>query len=229
MGDRKVLMKIDQDVICGQLPKFEIGDFDATKRAFAGSHLLEMGQSWLDSPEPGLMKSRVSVGARDDALWLFAEMGDRDIFNPVCTFNQPAFTEGDVFELFLGKTGANPYYEFHVTPDNCCLGLLFPDSKAVVDIRKAGGALSELDRFKVRDEIFRSWVEIKREDQIWRVLLCIPLAPVLGSAPPKGSRIDFSCCRYDYTRGVSTPTLSSTSPYTACDFHRRGEWRTLVI
>jgi hypothetical protein len=38
-------------------------------------------------------------------------------------------------------------------------------------------------------------------------------------------RIRFS--RYDYTRGMGEPVLSSTSPHRRLDFHRQHEWGTL--
>jgi hypothetical protein len=37
----------------------------------------------------------------------------------------------------------------------------------------------------------------------------------------------FSFSRYDCTRGLAVPVISSTSPHAAPSFHRQQEWGTL--
>src|SRR6185312_8832171 len=80
-------------------------DWDALARAFRGKPILELGQSWIESPEPLLSRGQVRVGISGMSLAVFATLRDRDVFNPVEHFNVPAFPHGDVIEIFLQPEG----------------------------------------------------------------------------------------------------------------------------
>ena len=187
-----------------------------------------MQQAWLAQPEPDLLPARVRLGWSQTALVVDAELSDRDIFNPVKEFNQIAYTEGDVFEIFLRPEGQEPYYEFHITPDNQLLQLRFPNALAVRQPLVGATMDAKLAAFKVWHARSASRVTVDAGAQRWTVSATIPFALVVETGEMKpGTRWLCSFCRYDYTRGRRAPVLSSTSPHAKCDFHRQQDWRPI--
>jgi len=165
----------------------------------------------------------VRVGWRADSLLVFAELTDRDIFTRATAPNQRMWELGDTLEIFLQAAGDPGYSEFHVTPNNLHLQLRFPDADAVQDSRRNG-----MDKYLLTGEIFRSQTWVQPELNRWLVLAEIPAAALgLKPAPPAGRRWSFSFSRYDASRDGSPPVISSTSPHTRPDFHRRSEWGEL--
>ena len=68
---------------------------------FARAPSVESQQAWRADPEPEFRPMRVKVGWTREALYIYAELEDLDIFNPEKRFNAPSFQSGDVFEVFL--------------------------------------------------------------------------------------------------------------------------------
>ena len=212
------------------LPLFAPGNLDAVRSAFVLSERLPLLQAWRESPEEGFRPGTVRVGTRGGALWILAELADDDIFNPVTAFNDPAFLKGDAFEMFFAPEGQSSYREFHVTPANARLQLRFPRPGAARELPCDAG--DPLGPFKVAEPLFESWTDAGAGR--WSVLARVPLASIgeKENASPQrrgGAVIRCSFCRYDWTRGVDRPVLSSTSPHPVCDFHRIAEWGALLL
>ena len=189
-----------------------------------------MQQAWLKKPEPDLLPARVRVGWSRDALHVEAELADRDIFNPITEFNQTAFNDGDVFEIFLRPEWQLPYFEFHVTPSNQLLQLRFADAQQIRQLPSAGTLDDRLAANKIWKTRISSTVRVEAAKQRWFVSAVIPFAMVVESGMMKpGARWLCSFCRYDHTRGRSKPVLSSTSPHAQCSFHRQEEWQPIVF
>jgi len=189
-----------------------------------------MHQAWRTEPEPDLLPARVRVGWNREAMVIEAELSDRDMYNPATEFNQVAFHLGDVFEIFLRPEWQEPYFEFHITPDNQLLQLRFDGAHQLKQLPKTGTLDERLAPVKIWKARITSTVRMEAGAQRWLVSAAIPFAMVVetGAMQP-GARWLCSFCRYDYTRGRSAPVLSSTSPHAECNFHRQQEWRPIVF
>ncbi len=170
------------------------------------------GQNWLPQLQPGFAPGRVSIGVRKDELIIRAELRDTHVMTDIFPFNYPAFVKCDTFEVFLGPAGEKFYYELHVTPSNSVLQLRFDGVSS----------RANLTDHVVSERLFFSETSITPGG--WNVFARIPLEPLISGTH---SEWDLSFGRYDYVPGQSVPVISSTSPHTVCDFHRRGEWRSV--
>jgi len=131
----------------------------------------------------------------------------------VFSFNYPAFTKCDAFEIFLGPADEDAYYEFHVTPSNSVLQLHFD-----------GANPRPLKERMVAQALFTS--ETSRTPEGWHLLARIPLKGLFPTSHPEWL---LSFGRYDHTPGRLKPVISSTSPHTVCNFHRKEEWRRVRL
>lgn len=218
--------RLQAAIQCLPLPDFDASDLAAVRAAFAATSPCALGQSWRPALEPGYAPGQVRVGWRPEALLVFAELTDPDIFTSATAVNQRMWELGDTFEIFLRPDGQTPYVEFHVTPNNLRLQLRIPSTAA---LRRAQAA-NEIGEFLLSGSVFRSETWIQPENQQWFVLAVIPASVVSGAARLNaGNRWHCSFSRYDYTRGTSEPIISSTSPHPVADFHRQQEWGELTF
>jgi hypothetical protein len=189
---------------------------------FLGLPALFMQQAWRQEPEPGFCPAVVRCGWNENNLLVHAVLEDVDIFNPVDTFNAPAYRFGDVFEIFLRPSGQEAYYEFHVNPRN---------QRYQVRIPSADAAASQLAGSDLPSDWFvNAWqidsrVIVDSDAKQWRVVVAIPLARVAEfKIPVMGDTWRVSFSRYDYTQDKPLPVLSSTSHHPVPRFHRQQEW-----
>lgn len=211
---------------CRRLPAFDADNLEAVSAAFVMAGGCVMRQSWLEQPEPDFTQAVVRVGWRDDALLVFAELDDSDIFTRATTHNQRMWELGDVLEIFLSPENSASYVEFHVTPNNFRLQLRFPDTPTM---RRAQSE-NKFDHLMLPDGVFVSRTWTQPETKQWFVLAEIPAAPVCGANKSlPGTNWRFSFSRYDEVRGRPEPIISSTSPHAKPDFHRREEWGTMFF
>lgn len=214
---------------CAPLPRFDLDDWSAIRRSFEPMPGWKLRQDWLASPSDQLRAGLFKAGTWADALVVFAELHDEDIFNPVTLFNEVAFTHGDAFEMFLRPEGQDAYFEFHVTPTNQQLQLRFESATHFRSLARLHGK-DALQRCKVAKRLFDSRVQVDAAAGLWRVAAVIPFSSVIELPNTLSlERWLFSASRYDYTRGHKRPVLSSTSGHTLCDFHRQHEWGTLHL
>ncbi|MEI6167095.1 MAG: carbohydrate-binding family 9-like protein [bacterium] len=191
---------------------------------FANAPAVESQQAWLVEPEPGFRPLRVKTGWTREALYVYAELEDADIFNPEKRFNEPSFMSGDVFEIFLRPCSQESYVEIHVTPENQKFQLRIPSAREFAEPRAKPGIPQEW----FIDRVIESRVRVNPAAQRWEVAVEIPFAMVCEVFLPRtGDRWLFSFSRYDYTRGREKPVLSSTSPHQVLNFHRQEEWGEL--
>lgn len=206
---------------CCPLARFnlEIEDWNEIEAAFAKAATCEMRQSWRKNLEAHFEPAVVRTAWTPEVLWVYAEICDRDIFNAATRLNQDTFLLGDVFEIFLRPLPGPEYFELHVTPDNHHLQLRFK--------QRPGPPLS--DALIGDENFFRSRARVEIEANRWRVLAEIPARNLIARPIKAGDEWRFSFCRYDYTRGQSSPVLSSTSRYRRVDFHDEADWGTLIF
>jgi hypothetical protein len=212
------------DIACGPLPVFDQTELESVRRVFQSATPIPFQQAWLDETEAGFSPAVVRLGWHESSLLVFAELTDADIFNAATEINQPTWELGDVFEMFLQSVGKESYVELHVTPHNQRLQLRYPGGAAAEFARE----MSRLEEFLVPDKIFNSvtWIENGK----WHVFAEIPAVTVCGSNKSiENMQWRFSFGRYDCTRGVKEPVISSTSPHAIPDFHRQHEWGVMTF
>lgn len=213
---------------CVPLPKFALDDWPKIHRLFEPLPAWQLQQAWLAAPQRDHLAGTFKAGSWSDALVVYAELHDLDIFNPVTKFNAVAFTEGDAFEMFLRPDGQDGYFEFHVTPHNQKLQLRIPSAEWFAGPRTmSGDEFFEVTR--VSKQLFDSRTWVCAEQHKWYVVAIIPFASVVEGGSSRATQWRFSASRYDYTRGQEKPVLSSTSPHAVCNFHRQQEWGTLHL
>lgn len=226
-------MQSNTSLTCPLLPDFDDTSWAAIKRGFAKALKFDYQQAWLKKQQAELVPARGYVGWHTDALLIYAELGDRDIYNPVTVFNEVAFTKGDVFEIFLRPLPQPAYYELHVTPNNQIFQLRFPSATVFRNQRhivRAPG-VDPLSTFKIPELMFTSRVKIDQPADVWMVYAKIPFNAVVEENGPfgLGSKLLLSLSRYDYTRSAAHPVLSSASPHKQCNYHRQQEWAQLTL
>lgn len=214
------------ELTCAELPAFDESDLSAVRRAFQTVVPCALGQAWQPETSPGFAPAAVWTGWREDALLVFAELTDRDIFTRATVLNQRMWELGDTFEMFLRPAGQKEYFEFHVTPNNQRLQLRIPSAEALRLARVA----NVFDKFLLPGDVFRSVTWVQPENKKWFAYVAIPSTPICGQAQIRtGSRWHFSFSRYDYTHGQSEPVISSTSSHAQPDFHRQDEWGVMIF
>ncbi len=214
-------------LLCRKLPAFDPSDWSSVAAAFAAGAVCEMQQAWLPAPQAEFRPAGVRIGHDADALWVYAHLRDDDPFNPENVFNAPAYTRGDVFEMFLRPVAQSAYFELHVTPENNVFQLRIPSAEVFATL-KLNPALSST--WLLPAPIFDHWTRVDRAACWWEALARVPFAAIAESGgAPAGTSWLFSFSRYDYTRGVKTPVLGSTSPHSVCKFHRQEEWGSLTM
>ena len=201
------------------------GNFAAALREITGGPWT-MGQAWRAEPESDMHPGKVRFGWTPDALWVLATLPDDHVASRSTKHNQDMWSLGDVFEVFVARARSPLYLELHVTPNNHRLHLRWTKrnfdkvrhkEKTVADFHADPGA-------------FQSWVRRSNTVKGWEVLVCLPasLWPDDRKFAP-GQKLRASFSRYDTSPGRAKPILSSTTPHRKASYHRRHEWRTLVL
>jgi len=203
------------------LADFDPANWNSVDSAFQGVSPIALGQPWQEETQSEFLPGEVRIGFSQNALWVYAELEDVDIFNPLRGDNEKFFHTGDAFEIFLRPVGQTAYYEFHVGPDNQQFRLRIPSKEAFVNQTRETG-----EQMKIADRVIRSWVRLEPDANRWRVLAEIPFDAVIEEGGSK-KEWDFSFCRYDYTQGKKRPILSSSSPLTEMKFHTLEQWGRL--
>jgi len=209
---------------CSPLPAFEADNLRAAREAFEPAAIRSLRQGWLAEEEVDFAPALVRAGWRDAALWILADLTDRDISTSATDHNQRFWELGDVFEVFLRDDSAEAYVELQVTPNNHRLQLRYAN-RAALDRARATGDMSEA---LMPAGAFRSttWIEPGR----WTVLAEVPASLVSRTSQPlERQRWRCSFSRYDYTRGRHEPVISSSSPHAEADFHRQEDWGFLIF
>lgn len=187
---------------------------------------VELGQSWREQPEPGFQPARVELRISRDVLDVEALLRDDDMVNPVTGFNEPAFLQGDVFEIFLRPVHQRAYLELHVGPANQTFQLRIPSAEIFAAAR---GTPEPWRAWLITEPCFESRVVCPPDRSTWRVEARIPTAAIAEQPVRGGDRWLFSFSRYDYTRGRERPVLSSSSRHREVNFHRQQEWGEFVM
>jgi hypothetical protein len=208
-------------ITCPNLGSVHLSEWMA--RTPASEPVLTLRQDWNSSAS--LFGGTVRFAWNGASLLLHATLPDRDIFNPVTRFNEPAYLAGDVFEIFLRPHNQPAYFELHISPTNQRYQARFPKNW---DDARPGETVEPA----TVDFLLLSKVRIDHVTARWEVFAEIPLGPLCESAPLSTcSEWLVSFSRYDYTRTDNgmTAELFSTSPHAELSFHRQHEWSVIIF
>lgn len=213
-------------ITCRRLSPFDAEDWQSIASAFAEAESCYLRQAWRGEAEPGFRPCCVRTGWNDAALLIYAELEDEDIHNPTTELNAFSYMHGDVFEMFLRPVEQSAYFEFHVSPQNQKLQLRFPEEHALSKMRAQGKGLPA--DWRISGWMINTRVKVCAGESKWRVFAEIPFEKVAEVRRPEpGSEWLFSFSRYDYTRGIKEPVLSSSSGHSELNFHRQQDWGVL--
>jgi hypothetical protein len=206
---------------CPPIENFEPPAWAETAAVFASAEPVRFQQFWREAPEEHFVSGEVRAGWTPEGIWVYAVLEDADIHNEESAHNSFFFLKGDAFEIFVRPVEQEAYFEFHVGPSNQQLQMRFPSASAFAS-QKPGDS----GGWKLAAPLMRSWVSV--EEKSWRVLAFLPFEGIVeGGDPRQDWLVSFS--RYDHTRGVPRPVLSSTSPHARLGFHRQEEWARLKL
>lgn len=210
------------ELSCCALPKFNVEDWDSIAEAFESASSCSFAQAWRKQLEADFQPTHAHIGWRENALWLYAELDDVDIFNTATQLNQDTYLLGDVLELFLRPVSQQAYYELHVTPNNQQLQLRWPNAHAVYERRG-------LSRYYISG-MLQSYTNVQNDRHRWRLLAAVPAEIAESKTIEKGDVWSFSFCRYDYTHGRRRAVLSSSTSYDPTpNFHNQQNWGKLTF
>jgi hypothetical protein len=212
-------------ILCRKLSDFNGEELEFVRREFYKSVPCQLQQSWLPVSQQEFETGLVYTGWKDSNLIVFAELTDTEIFTSAKEPGDYLWRLGDTFEIFLGRRDQAAYYEFHVAPSNLKSQLHFQDSKAVEWVSRT----QRFEDLMMEGDAFVSQTWVKPEIRRWFVLAEISGKLMEANGELAGAHWSISFCRYDYTRGKDLPVISSASPYTQADFHRRDEWRSICF
>ncbi len=214
-------------VECRRLPTLNLDDWSQVRALLKDADSVELQQDWLEGPSPHFQPATVRTGWTDEALIVYAQLTDLDIFNDIRGLNEWAFNKGDAFEIFLRPCQQPAYFEFHITPFSQLLQLRFPSAE---EFKAKTHVPGWDDECFVHDPVLETRAVITQEKNLWEVVAAIPFSFVAEEGDVRdGSQWLFSFSRYDHTRSLPEPTLSSTSSHKVCNFHRQEEWGALTF
>lgn len=211
-----------EPLVVKPLPAARGRDWDSLRRRFRGRPRLTLRQAWRAEPSPLFSGGEVRLGLSGMSLAVFAALRDRDVFNPVKTFNVAPYPHGDTFEIFLQPEGQAAYFEFHITPHGSVNQLRWPRpiGELQVDWTTAADPFLpyRVSRWRVRSQA-------RLVAGGWEVHAEVPLRRVFeGGVPWDGSHLRVNFSRYDWTLGRPRPVISATAPLTEANFHCAAEW-----
>jgi hypothetical protein len=204
---------------CPVLPIAPTECWEDLVSTFAKTPVLEFSQQWLSCPDASFLPGSVRIGWHGADFFYFATLQDAHPSTRATAHNQRLWLLGDVLEVFAGIPQEPAYIEYHTAPNEMALHLLWPESTALAAANTSPDGVTP---YIIQDRTAKA---ISRTTpQGWQVLGRISLFSAFSK--PVGSLNnsiwDLNFGRYDYT-GDQT-TISSTSPLTHPNFHRRSEW-----
>jgi len=206
-----------------RIENLKAGDFQAAALAITGGPWT-MEQAWLRKADKAFRPAVVRFAWEPDALWVLADLSDDFVTARSTGHSQKLWMLGDVFEIFVARNRTQFYLELHVNPKGHKLHLRL--SPEIVKKMKSGVHVFDESQASVSE--FDGWV--KKGKGGWQVLARVPAAILPNGKPFRsGQKLDISFSRYDAGPKGTPEILSSTSPHKALNYHRRHEWRQIVL
>jgi len=192
----------------------------------AGTTLLldrEFQQGWRASPEVDFEPARVRLYRGPDAFYVYAVLADCVMGNTATGFNEKTWESGDVFEIFI-QTGADTYYEFHVTPENRNLFLAWT-TESFAEVKEGVGRLE--DALIDDPSLIDTATKIHGEEEFWTVSMKIPYSALGLDSTVHKPALKIAFARYDRSGAEGSAVLSATPNFSKPDFHDRDAWHPI--
>lgn len=198
----------------------ESGEEAITKMASTPS--LVFRQSWEALNEPGYQPASVRFGVHQGSLVGVAVLHDSSIGNRATHFNARTWELGDVFEIFITDPSGQPYYEFHVTPENMIMQMRWPAPGTLQ--REAKADTLDHSRYFLPVQIIesRSWID--HAAGRWIVAFALPLQSIRADGTGLPEALQLSFCRYDVQKDDDSTIYSSTTELPFAGFHEVEFW-----
>ncbi len=180
-------------------------------------------QPWQETPDADFQAARAWLNWSGSDLIIRAELDDRDIFSEATAHNQPLFLLGDTFEIFLMRSGADEYFELHVSPENYHAVLRWQRG-GIDQVRDGQKTLAD---FHGSPDAFSS--DVTRSAAGWTVEAQIPSALIGLDRLTAGQHCLLSLSRYDYAGPGAKPVLSTISAHPIKNFHRTEDWLSIQL
>ena len=193
--------------------------------AWAGAAVIDtFRQNWLGGAPAAKQRTRVRLLWDREALYLFADMDDRDITATVREHDGELW-KNDVIELFLRPSEQHAgYYEFQVNPFGAVLDAFYPGTPGARGREQLKvGAFHVEARVAVRGTLNASG----DRDAGWSAEARIPWSDLnaTGGRPAPGETWRVNLARVDGAEPASE--LASAAPLTRPGFHRTTEYAPL--
>ena len=228
VADDPTLARVAEEVECRRAAGPIRIDGGADEPAWRTAVVVDrFSANWSKSPAKSATAARLLWD--DQYLYFFADMQDPDLYADMTEHDDMTWLN-DVFELFFKPAESHRgYYEFQINAANTQMDMYLPS-------RGSGGY-----RRWARARQFGWQTAVKRQgdlnssdddatnDQGWSVEGRFPwtdFAPS-GGKPPAGARWRFALCRYDYSKALEAPDLTSSAKLTLPDFHRYEDYSIL--
>ena len=204
-----------------------IDNWEAVEKVFSNIEKLSYAEVWEEAPSPNFIGADVRVLWEPDGLWILAELQDVDIHNFATKKNDPTWEMGDVFEIFLVTPRSERYLEFHVTPGNVHLQIVWPNFQTIKELRAKGERAYD---YMVEEALLESWVDVDHENNRWTVLAKVNADAITNRGPLEpGMVIKTSFSRYDRFQDSDQIIFSSTSPHKKINYHIQSDWKDYVL
>jgi hypothetical protein len=205
-------------------------DGRADEAAWAGAATSADFATADGSPEPP-GKTTAKLTWDDQALYVFAQVGDPDVWSEYKNTDDPLW-KADVVELFIDADGnRRGYVELQVNPNNTHFDSWFAGSRTQPgDPTWSSGMTSAV--------VVRGTADNRDDrDAGWDVEIAIPWAAVKGkddgmavAIPPRpGDSWKLNVVRVDKVRDAQNPSASSWSKISYQDFHGLDRLLTVVF
>jgi hypothetical protein len=208
----------------------DLNSWETFQKARESWPSLALGQAWQETPDETLAPGRAWFAVTPADVIVGVEFVDADIFNPATRLNELGFLKGDVMELFWKPAMQEAYYEIHVSPRGQILQLKFPGPQTPRPKGSQPPVEEHLKQYMVKEPLFSIRLLHVRENEKWGCVVAVPGTLMRGASKGlRGEDVTLSVCRYDYSRALPAPTISSTSQHMAKSFHRSSEWRPCFL
>jgi hypothetical protein len=192
------------------LRPFEDLTWDEVPAVFQNAPQLSFRQAWQENLSPDFREGTVRVGWNAAGFWVLASLTDDHIVSRATAANQPLWTLGDVFEIFVRDLAGEEYLELHTDPKGYWMQLRFASDRVFALLKARQIRVEDL---LVDEPLFHT--RTREREGGWDVLACVTAV--------HGRNLRASFGRYDYGPG-GEPVLSSTSTHREVNYHDQSAW-----
>ena len=186
---------------------------------------LPLLQHWVCPSCMPIEKGTASIWHTDSGLHFCVILQDKDIYTNATGHDQQLWRLGDTVEFFIKPdTASEKYYAIYVAPNGYTIDICIPSRTELLS-----GTVSWSDLIAYESRCSANVISDPHAG-VWKVEVTIPwTAFELPEIRPVISLWKFAVCRYNYSKTVSEPELSSTAYLDRPDFHQYENYNMFVF